>query len=196
MAGLILYSFRRCPYAIRARLALRQAGITPELREVDLRCKPPELIAASAKTTVPVLVRPDGPPIDESLELMRWALAQNDPHGLLELAASPGSEQLLQQNDGPFKHHLDRYRYPHRYGGSEGMPIAGRRSSSCGSGMNACSRRDGYWVQLPRWWIWLCSPLCVSFAIAIRLVLRLSQACSPCRVGWISSSARPSWPRF
>ena len=104
--GLILYSFRRCPYAIRARLALRQAGITPELREVDLRCKPPELIAASAKATVPVLVRPDGPPIDESLELMRWALAQNDPHGLLELAASDDAKELLFQNDGPFKHHL------------------------------------------------------------------------------------------
>ena len=118
--GLILYSFRRCPYAIRARLALRQAGITPELREVDLRCKPPELIAASAKATVPVLVRPDGPPIDESLELMRWALAQNDPNGLLELAASDDSEQLLQQNDGPFKHHLDRYRYPHRFSDSDG----------------------------------------------------------------------------
>ena len=118
--GLILYSFRRCPYAIRARLALHQAGIIPELREVDLRCKPPELIAASAKATVPVLVRPDGPPIDESLELMRWALTQNDPHGLLELAASDDSEQLLQQNDGPFKHHLDRYRYPHRFGGSDG----------------------------------------------------------------------------
>ena len=120
MAGLILYSFRRCPYAIRARLALRQAGITPELREVDLRCKPPELIAASAKATVPVLVRPDGPPIDESLELMRWALAQNDPHGLLELAASDDAKELLLQNDGPFKHHLDRYRYPRRYGGSDG----------------------------------------------------------------------------
>ena len=116
---MILYSFRRCPYAIRARLALYQAGIVPELREVDLRCKPPELIAASAKATVPVLVRPDGPPIDESLELMRWALSQNDPHRLLELAASRDGEQLLQQNDGPFKHHLDRYRYPHRHGGSD-----------------------------------------------------------------------------
>ena len=84
---MILYSFRRCPYAIRARLALRQAGITPELREVDLRCKPPELIAASAKATVPVLVRPDGSPIDESLAVMRWALAQNDPNSLLGLAA-------------------------------------------------------------------------------------------------------------
>ena len=116
---MILYSFRRCPYAIRARLALYQAGIVPELREVDLRCKPPELVAASAKATVPVLVRPDASPIDESLELMRWALSQNDPHQLLELAASRDGEQLLQQNDGPFKHHLDRYRYPHRHGGSD-----------------------------------------------------------------------------
>ena len=119
MSGLILYSFRRCPYAIRARLALHQAGLTPELREVDLRCKPPELIAASQKATVPVLVRPDGPPIDESLAVMRWALAQHDPGHWLELAACSDGEQLLQQNDGPFKHHLDRYRYPHRHGDSD-----------------------------------------------------------------------------
>ena len=118
MSGLILYSFRRCPYAIRARLALHQAGITPELREVDLQCKPPELMEASSKATVPVLVRPNASVIDESLELMRWALGQHDPHRWLELAESSDAEQLLAQNDGAFKHHLDRYRYPHRYEGS------------------------------------------------------------------------------
>ena len=117
---MILYSFRRCPYAIRARLALQQAGLHPQLREVDLKCKPPELLAASAKATVPVLLSGDGVVIDESLELMRWALAQRDPDGWLEGADQPEALALLEQNDGPFKHHLDRFRYPDRYGGNDG----------------------------------------------------------------------------
>ncbi len=79
----ILYSFRRCPYAMRARMALWAAGVTVELREVKLAAKPPELLAASPKGTVPVLVPADGTVIDESLEIMRWALAQHDPEGWL-----------------------------------------------------------------------------------------------------------------
>ena len=117
---MILYSFRRCPYAIRARLALQQAGLHPQLREVDLKCKPPELLAASAKATVPVLLSGDGVVIDESLELMRWALAQRDPDGWLDRVEHPEALALLQQNDGHFKHHLDRFRYPDRYGGADG----------------------------------------------------------------------------
>jgi glutathione S-transferase len=107
----ILYSFRRCPYAMRARMALWSAGIAVEMREVKLAAKPAELITASPKATVPVLVLPDGEVIDESLEIMRWALRQNDPEGWL----ADEDATLIAANDGPFKHHLDRAKYPTRY---------------------------------------------------------------------------------
>lgn len=107
----VLYSFRRCPYAMRARMALWIAGITVELREVKLADKPPELAEASPKATVPVLVLPDGEVIDESIAIMRWALAQSDPEGWLD----GDDTALIARNDGPFKHHLDRYKYPTRY---------------------------------------------------------------------------------
>jgi len=107
----ILYSFRRCPYAMRARMALWAAGMVVELREVKLAAKPPELIAASAKGTVPVLVLSDGTVIEQSLDIMRWALARSDPEGWLT-----GDEPaLIAANDGPFKQHLDRAKYPGRY---------------------------------------------------------------------------------
>ena len=114
----ILYSFRRCPYAMRARMAVAISGMRVELREVVLRDKPPELAEASAKATVPVLVLPDGTVIDESLDIMRWALRQNDPENWL----AAGTADLIQQNDGPFKAALDRYKYPHRYGLVNGTP--------------------------------------------------------------------------
>jgi glutathione S-transferase len=107
----ILYSFRRCPYAIRARMALWTAGLAVTLREVKLAAKPPELLAASPKATVPVLVLPDGTVIDESLVVMRWALAQRDPEGWL----AHDDAAVIAANDGPFKYHLDRAKYPGRY---------------------------------------------------------------------------------
>jgi glutathione S-transferase len=110
----ILYSFRRCPYAMRARMALLAAGIRVEHREILLRDKPAAMIAVSPKATVPVLVLPDGRVIDESLEIMRWALAVRDP---LDWGA-PDSP-LIETNDGPFKHHLDRMKYAHRYEGAD-----------------------------------------------------------------------------
>lgn len=112
----ILYSFRRCPYAMRARMALWVAGITVELREVKLAAKPPQLAAASPKATVPVLVLPDGLVVDESLAIMRWALAQHDPEGWL----AGDDAGLIAANDGPFKHHLDRAKYPGRYAADDG----------------------------------------------------------------------------
>jgi glutathione S-transferase len=119
----VLYSFRRCPYAMRARLALAAAGLQPgrdlELREVALKAKPPELLEASAKGTVPVLVLPDGGVLEQSLAIMGWALEQADPHGWLagwDGAAQAQMQALIAENDGPFKHHLDRFKYPHRYG--------------------------------------------------------------------------------
>lgn len=112
----VLYSFRRCPYAMRARLAIAASGMAVELREVVLRNKPEALIAASPKATVPVLVLPDGAVIDQSLDVMLWALQQHDPLQWLQV---PGGLDrmlaLIAQNDGDFKRHLDRYKYPDRY---------------------------------------------------------------------------------
>jgi len=107
----ILYSFRRCPYAIRARLALAVSETAVEHREVKLRDKPAQMLAASPKGTVPVLVLPDGRVIDESLDIMRWALGRNDPADWL----AGDDPALIAANDGPFKHHLDRYKYPERF---------------------------------------------------------------------------------
>ena len=107
----VLYSFRRCPYAIRARLALAVSGTAVAHREVKLRDKPAEMLAASPKGTVPVLVLPDGAVIDESLDIMRWALGRNDPDDWL----AGDDAALIAANDGAFKVHLDRYKYPDRY---------------------------------------------------------------------------------
>ena len=107
----ILYSFRRCPYAMRARLALAISETRYELREVKLARKPAELLEASPKGTVPVLVLADGTVIEESIEIMRWALASNDPEGWLDR----DDADLIERNDGAFKHDLDRYKYPDRH---------------------------------------------------------------------------------
>jgi glutathione S-transferase len=107
----ILYSFRRCPYAIRARLALAAASVKVELREVCLAAKPPELLSASAKGTVPVLVLADGRVIDESLQIVRWCLEQLGRDW-------PGdrlADQLIASCDGEFKALLDHCRYPNRH---------------------------------------------------------------------------------
>ena len=109
----ILYSFRRCPYAIRARMALYSASIPVELREVVLRDKQPELLAASAKGTVPVLVLDSGKTIDQSIDVMQWALAQSDPNNWLKNSES--AQTWIIENDGDFKHWLDRYKYADRY---------------------------------------------------------------------------------
>ena len=111
MAKPVLYSFRRCPYAMRARMALHISETPVEMREILLRDKPAEMLAASPKGTVPVLVLNDGTVIDESLDIMRWALAANDPEGWL-IGDDP---ELLHTIDGPFKHHLDRYKYATRH---------------------------------------------------------------------------------
>jgi glutathione S-transferase len=109
----ILYSFRRCPYAMRARMAIVVAGLRVTLREVSLRAKPQAMLEASPKGTVPVLILPGGDVIEQSLEIMHWALAQSDSHGWI--APGDSMEALIAANDGPFKHHLDRTKYPNRY---------------------------------------------------------------------------------
>ena len=107
----ILYSFRRCPFAMRARLALAVSGTRFELREVKLAAKPTAMVALSSKATVPVLLLPDGKVIDESLHIMRWALISCDPEAWLDR----DDAALIAANDGPFKHDLDRYKYPEQH---------------------------------------------------------------------------------
>ena len=119
----VLYTFRRCPYAMRARLALAISGAEIRIREVVLRDKPAEMLAASPKGTVPVLVLPDGRIIDESLDIMHWALDRNDPENWLGADAAE-TAALIAQCDGPFKAALDRYKYPNRYDGVD--PLAQR----------------------------------------------------------------------
>ncbi|WP_198918777.1 glutathione S-transferase [Pseudomonas chlororaphis] len=112
-----LYSFRRCPYAMRARLALRYSGVPLEIVEVNLKAKPAEMLALSPKGTVPVL-NADGRVIDESLDIMRWALAQHDPQDWLLKDDGPAQqriEALIAENDQVFKLHLNRYKYAERY---------------------------------------------------------------------------------
>ncbi len=115
----VLYSFRRCPYAMRARLALAISGQTCELREVVLKAKPAELLSASAKASVPVLVLPSGEVIDQSLDIMNWALQLNDPAQWLTSSSEQVAQvqSLIDDCDKTFKHHLDRYKYPGRYEG-------------------------------------------------------------------------------
>ncbi len=110
-----LYSFRRCPYAMRARLGLLFAEQSVALREVTLKNKPEQMLAISPKGTVPVLQLADGTVIEESDEIMMWALAQNDPHGLLDKNTLPQANALIVQNDNEFKYWLDRYKYADRY---------------------------------------------------------------------------------
>lgn len=127
----IFYSFRRCPYAMRARLALQSAGVACRLREVVLRDKPAEMLEASPKGTVPVLVLDDGRVIDESLNVMLHALSAADPEGLLAPETGTLDEMLalISACDGPFKHHLDRYKYPNRYE-DEGAVAEDHRSAA------------------------------------------------------------------
>ncbi|MBW3503755.1 glutathione S-transferase [Pseudomonas sp. NKUCC02_KPG] len=111
MTGHVLYSFRRCPYAMRARMALRYSGVPLSIVEVNLKAKPAEMLAASPKGTVPVLVCADGSVIEQSLDIMHWALARHDPDNWLQ----PGCAALIEENDTRFKGLLDRYKYAIRY---------------------------------------------------------------------------------
>ncbi|MCS4246391.1 glutathione S-transferase [Pseudomonas sp. BIGb0164] len=113
MSEALLYSFRRCPYAMRARLALRYSGVPVRIVEVSLKAKPAEMLALSPKGTVPVL-SVDGRVIEESLEIMQWALAQHDPDNWL-LQGDPAILALIAENDQHFKYYLNRYKYAERY---------------------------------------------------------------------------------
>lgn len=107
----ILYSYRRCPYAMRARMALKLAGIEVEVREISLREKPEHLLEISPKATVPVLVLQDGTVIEESLDIMLWALQRHAMGGSIHALC----RALILENDGSFKQALDAYKYPERH---------------------------------------------------------------------------------
>lgn len=114
----VLYSYRRCPYAMRARMALSQAGIAVQCVDINLRDKPAHLVQISPKATVPVLQLVDGTVLEQSLDIMFWALNQQDSENWL-MAESADLQKvaaaLVAENDGSFKQALDRYKYPERY---------------------------------------------------------------------------------
>ncbi|MDP4543732.1 glutathione S-transferase [Psychrobacter sp. CLB018] len=110
-----LYSFRRCPYAMRARLGLLFAGLQVELREITLKNKPPQMLAISPKGTVPVLQLLNGTVIEESREIIIWALTQQDAQELLAAQTLPQANALIDKNDNEFKYWLDRYKYADRH---------------------------------------------------------------------------------
>ena len=113
----VLWSFRRCPYAMRARLAINASQCQVHLREIRLSNKPTEFVSVSPKSTVPVLVLPDGYVIDESRDIMIWALQQSDPRGWLRLWQDDQAfcDAFLDRLDGPFKQQLDHYKYASRF---------------------------------------------------------------------------------
>jgi len=118
----ILYSFRRCPYAMRARLALLASGIRCEMREIALSQKPDSMLAVSPKGTVPVLVLKDKV-LEESLDIMHWAMAQSDPQCWSTAGQSNDAQAQawVRSCDDEFKKNLDRYKYPNRYALSDGL---------------------------------------------------------------------------
>ncbi len=111
----VLYSFRRCPFAIRARMTLRYAEVRYELREVSLKNKPAAMLLASAKATVPTMILPDGRVLDESIDIMNWALQRFDPESWLPGDRAEIADALINQNDTVFKRHLDHYKYSDRF---------------------------------------------------------------------------------
>lgn len=132
----LLYTYRRCPYAMRARMALLWAGVDVDAHEIVLRDKPAALLSASPKGTVPVLVLPDGTVLEQSWDIVAWALtrpsASAEAQAAWSSAQTPQALSLLHANDGAFKHHLDRYKYPERFAdreapaASDGAPLAHR----------------------------------------------------------------------
>jgi len=113
----ILYSYRRCPYAMRARMALSYAGIQVEIREIALREKPAHMLAVSPKGTVPVLVLASNEVLEQSLDIMDWALQQSDVDEWIiqDQAGQKLTADLIATNDGAFKQSLDKYKYAIRF---------------------------------------------------------------------------------
>lgn len=115
MQPALLYTYRRCPYAMRARMALLLAGVPFDAFEIVLRDKPAHLLQISPKATVPVLQTPQGQVLEQSWDIMAWAFSQNDCLGWWQRAQTTDNLRMVTLNDGVFKYHLDRYKYPERW---------------------------------------------------------------------------------
>ncbi len=142
----LLYTYRRCPYAMRARMALLVAQQPFQAFEVILRDKPAALLALSPKGTVPVLQRPDGRVLDESWDIMAWALQRPGCEPWWDPAQSADNLDLLRRNDGDFKHHLDRYKYPERY--QENISREEHRAGSVAALLMPLEARLSLWPYL------------------------------------------------
>jgi len=138
----VLWSFRRCPYAIRARLALNYAGIAVEHREIVLRAKPVEFLATNPQGTVPVLMTRDHVFV-HSRDIMDWALNQNDPDNWREVPAPVMG--LIAETEGPFKQNLDTYKYASRH--PERDPLAARDAAGAHiQNLDAQLAQSGRWL--------------------------------------------------
>ena len=115
----ILYSFRRCPYAIRVRWALLICEIKVEIREIDLKNKPLDFLNKSKTKTVPILIKKNGETIEESLDIILWALSETKKTNIKETHLPLSREEeifrIIHENDNKFKYHLDRFKYATRY---------------------------------------------------------------------------------
>ena len=119
MTNDILYSFRRCPYAIRVRWALLICDIKVEIREIDLKNKPLDFLNKSKTKTVPILIKKNSEVIEESLEIILWALSESKKENI-KLIYFPENKkedifEIINENDNEFKYHLDRFKYSSRY---------------------------------------------------------------------------------
>ena len=118
----VLFSFRRCPYAIRARWAIKMCGLEVEIREIDLKNKPLELIKNSVSKTVPLLILNNGEVIDESLDIIIWALKNSKKNYIEKHFKKSNREiilEIIHENDHIFKYHLDRFKYASRFNPNE-----------------------------------------------------------------------------
>jgi glutathione S-transferase len=177
----ILYSFRRCPYAMRARLALAASGTVCELREVVLARKPFALLQASPKATVPVLVLPGGTVLEQSLDIMLWALRGHDPQQWLPRGAQELKRvvALIAHCDADFKANLDRYKYPTRYELHDGLAHRDRGALF----LKTLSDRLDQWAFLN----------CQTFGLADAAIAPFVRQFAHTDPLWFASQA---WPRL
>ena len=180
-----LYSFRRCPYAIRTRLALAAVDCTVELVEVDLKAKPDRMLELSPKGTVPVLHLEDGTVLEESLDIMMWALRTYEPLGWLGESAAELDEMMaaIEVNDRAFKHHLDRTKYAVRYEGADAEEHRALALELLATLSQRLTHSPYLWGQRPKIADWALLPFVRQFASIDRG--RFDQEVDPALVGWL-----------
>jgi len=141
----LLFSFRRCPFAIRARLAIKVSGVAVDTHEVSLRAKPKEMLECSPKGTVPVLKFADGCVLEQSLDIMQWALSLNDPEHWLDSDPDASAEimALIKKNDESFKPALDLYKYAVRFPEHSEAHYREQAEPFLAE-LNTCLSQDGY----------------------------------------------------